>query len=144
MVRILLISLVLLFTFQLAQSQVTDSLTVKSKQEMYDFYSSKHKKLKRTGFILLGVGVVASITGILIASTQDSNDVYAGVGLFLLGTAPMIASIPVFVIAGSKKRKSKAVLGSGEVGIGTIPFNDTRYASVGVKISFWRENKKQK
>ena len=100
---------------------------------MYDFYSSKHKKLKRTGFILLGVGVVASITGIIIAS---SNDVYAGVGLFLLGTAPMIASIPVFVIAGSKKRKAKAVVGSGEVGIGTIPFNDTKYASVGVKFSF--------
>ncbi len=38
------IFLVLIFTFQSVQSQVTDSLTEKSQQEMYDFYSLKHKE----------------------------------------------------------------------------------------------------
>ena len=37
--KYLIIFLVLIFTFQSAQSQVTDSLTVQSNQEMYDFHN---------------------------------------------------------------------------------------------------------
>ena len=141
MARILLIFLVLLFTFQSIQCQVTDSLTEQSKQEMYDFYSSKHKKLKRTGWILLGTGLGALTVGSIIAVNSDNTlddlgrDITGGL-LMAVGSFSMLASIPVFIVSGSHKRKANAILGSGEVGIGALPFNDARYASVGIKINF--------
>ena len=134
MVRILLIFLVLLFTFQLVYSQKTEPLSEQFQQEMYDFHSLKHKRLKTTGFILLGVGVGTVITGIIIGNSD--NDIYTGAGLVLLGTLPVIASVPVFIIAKTNKRKANTIQGSGEVGIGAIPFNDIRYASAGIKINF--------
>jgi len=132
-----IIFLVLIFTFQSVQSQVTDSLTAKSNQEMYDFYISKHKKLRTTGFILLGTGVAALGVGaaIMYNSIMD-EDGEPGAILFVAGGLATISSFPVFGIAKKNKRKANAILGSGEVGIGAIPFNDTRYASVGIKINF--------
>ena len=135
--KYLIIFLVLIFTFQSAQSQVTDTLTVKSNQEMYDFYISKHKKLKTTGWILLGTGVAAMAVGgaIIYNSIMDEDGEPGGI-LFVAGGLATAASIPVFIISGSNNRKAKAILGSGEVGIGAIPFNDTRYVSVVLKIDF--------
>ena len=132
-----IIFLVLIFTFQSVQSQVTDSLTVKSNQEMYDFYISKHKKLKTTGWILLGTGVAAMGVGVAIAANSlYSDDGEPGAILFVAGGLATISSFPVLGNANKNKKKAKAILGSGEVGIGAIPFNDTRYASVGIKINF--------
>ena len=133
-----IIILVLLFAFQSVQCQVIDSLTVKSNEEMYDFYNSKHKKLKKTGLILLGAGVVATGLGYAIANNRSfNNDEFtAGAILTLGGVLTTISSIPVLIISGSKKRKANAIVGSGEVGIGAIPFSDIRYASVGIKINF--------
>ena len=140
-----IIILVLIFTFQSVQSQVTDSLTAQSKQEMYDFYIAKNKKLKTTGWILLGTGVGACLAGASIAAnnftlseneTEEANKFVAGTGLFVVGAAATIASVPILIVSGSNKRKAKAILTTGNVGIGAIPFNDTRYASVGIKISF--------
>jgi len=136
----LIIFLVLIFTFQSVQSQVTDSLTVKSKQEMYDFYIAKNKKLKTTGSVLLGTGVAAMGVGFALTNNSDvldsSNDWGYGAGFMLVGSLSAISSMPVFIMAKKHKRKAEAILGSGEVGIGAIPFNDTKYASVGIKISF--------
>ena len=132
-----IIFLVLIFTFQSVQSQVTDSLTDKSNQEMYDFYISKHKKLKTTGWILLGTGVAALVGGgvIMYTSIMDEGG-EPGAILFVAGGLATISSFPILGIANKNKRKAKAILGSGEVGIGAIPFNDTRYVSVGLKINF--------
>ncbi len=76
-----------------------------------------------------------------IGSIIMLNSIYSDVGepgaiLFLAGSAATIASIPVFIVSGSNKRKAKAILASGIIGIGAIPFNNTRYASVGLKIDF--------
>ena len=133
----LIVILVLIFTFQSLQCQVTDSLTVKSNKEMYDFYISKHKKLRTTGFILLGTGVAALGVGgaIMYNSIMDEGG-EPGAILFVVGGLETISSFPVFGIAKKNKRKAIEILGSGEVGIGAIPFNDTRYASVGIKIDF--------
>ena len=132
------IFLVLVFTFQLVQSQVIEPSTEKSQKEMYDFYISKHKKLKKTGLILLGAGVVATGVGYAIAYNGSlyDDEFTAGAGLALAGVLTTISSIPVLIISGSNKRKANAIEGSGEVGIGAIPFNNTRYASVGIKINF--------
>lgn len=132
------IFLALVFTFQLVQSQVIEPSTEKSQKEMYDFYISKHKKLKKTGLILLGAGVVATGVGYAIAHNGSlyDDESTAGAGLALAGVLTTISSIPVLIISGSNKRKANAIEGSGEVGIGAIPFNNTRYASIGIKINF--------
>lgn len=136
----LIIFLALIFTFQLTQCQETEPLTEQSKQKMYDFYISKSKKQKKTGWILLGSGVVATGTGLLIASNSnvlsDGGGFASGSLLALAGTLTTISSIPVLISSGSNNRKAKAILASGEVGIGAIPFNNTRYASIGLKIDF--------
>ena len=132
----LIIFLVLIFTFQLVQSQVTEPLTEQSNQEMYDFYISKHKKLKTTGWILLGTGVAAMGVGGAIVSKNIMSGGEPGAILFVAGGLATISSFPVLGSAKKNKRKAEAILGSGEVGIGAIPFNDTRYASVGIKINF--------
>ena len=134
------IFLVLIFTFQLAQSQVTESLTEKSEQEMYDFYILKHKKLKKTGWILLGAGLAVAGGGYAIAA--NSNVLDSGGGfvpgslLLIAGSLSTVASIPVFVVSGSNNRKAKEILGSGKIGIGGIPFDNQRYVSVGLRIDF--------
>jgi len=130
--------LVLIFSFQLALSQSTDSLTTQSQKEMYDFYISKHKKQKKAGWILLGSGVVAFGTGVIIGSNSGLYDdgFAAGALLVTAGTLSTISSIPLFIVSGSNNRKAKALLGSGQVGIGTFPYSNARYASVGIKIDF--------
>jgi len=135
------IFLVLIFTFQLVQCQVTDTLTQKSQQEMYDFHIQKHKKLKKTGWILLGAGLVTVGGGYAIAATSDglfgSGDGFeAGSILIMTGTLSMAASIPVFIISGSNKRKAEAILETGNIGFGSIPFDNQRYVSVGLRIDF--------
>lgn len=48
------ILLALIFTLHIAQSQEVEPLTEKSSQEMYDFHSLKHKKLKKlAGYYLV-------------------------------------------------------------------------------------------
>ena len=132
------IFLVLIFTYQLAQSQVTDSLTEKSDQEMYDFYSLKHKKLKRTGWILLGAGLAATGVGLSIAGNSGIYDdgFTTGSILVVAGALTTISSIPVFIISGSNNRKAEAILETGKIGFGSIPFDNQRYVSVGLRINF--------
>ena len=135
--KTLMLFLVLIFTFQLAHCQETEPLTVQSNQEMYDFYISKQKKLKTTGWILLGTGAAAMGVGAAIGLNEIFSEDRTGETLFFAGVLTTISSIPVFIISGSNKRKAKAILASGEVGIGAIPFNNTRYASIGLKVDFW-------
>ena len=131
------IFLVIIFTFQLAQSQVTDTLTQKSQKEMYDFYSIKQKKQKRTGWILLGAGVVAAGGGYLLGTNAGNWDgVGGGFILFSAGTASIAASIPFFVISGSNKRKAEAILETGKIGFESNSFDNQKYVSVGLRIDF--------
>lgn len=134
----LILFLALAFTYQSVHSQLKDSLTVQSKQEMYNFYISKSKKQKKTAWILLGSGVVAMGVGSVIAYNSEAftNKADAGIVLALAGTLTTVSSIPVFIVSGSNKRKAEKIRGSAEVAIGASAFNDRRFASVGVRISF--------
>jgi len=138
MMKKLIILIVLMFTFNLAQSQAVDSLTLQSEQEMHDFYISKHKKQKKTGLILLGSGVVAAGVGFLIADNSslfaDDDGFAAGTGLFLVGGLTTIASIPVLISSGSNKRKAAAYVQFGEQQLIDLTFPSSKIVSVGVKI----------
>lgn len=142
MKRFLALLILLLFTVQIAQSQITDSLTIKSQQEMYDFYSSKHKKLKKTGWILFGAGLGAAIAGVAIAANtnlfDDSQDdkLVAGAGMFFVGSCAFIASIPVLIVSGSNNRKATAILQSGQTNRVNIPKQNSHYVGVGIQYNF--------
>lgn len=139
------ILLVLLFSFQIVQSQITESKTDQSTQNMYDFYSQKAKKQKTTGWILFGVGLGAVIGGTAIISNNfyiwggsedEDRGFAAGSGLFLIGSMSVIASIPVLIISGSNNRKAKTYLEAGTSKVGNITFENSKYVTVGLKIDF--------
>ena len=130
------IFLVLFFFVQMVQSQVIETTLEKPQQEMYDYHIQKHKKLKKTGFILLGAGGGAMLTGILIGAASDSwSGVGSGALVFTAGLASTIASIPVFIIGNSNKRQANLILETGKIGIGGLPLQHSSYASAGLKIS---------
>ena len=130
------IFLVIIFTFQLAQSQVTDTLTQKSQQESYDFYIQNQKKLKKTGWILLGAGAAAAVGGALIVNNNDLDEIGSGVIITTAGVVSMATSIPFFVISGSNKRKAEAIMETGKIGFGSNSFDNQKYVSVGLRINF--------
>ena len=133
----LLLLFIFFFNFQTAQSQVVENSTEYGHQDMYDFYMQKHKKLRKTGYILLGAGAGAVLTGWLIAvHTGTYSGVGSGVLMMTVGIASSLASIPVFIVANSNKREAQVILNAGKIGAVGLPFHDTRYASVGLKISF--------
>jgi len=139
MKRTLSIFLVLLFTFQMVQSQVTEPLTEESTQEVYDFYNLKAKRQKKTGLILLGSGLVATVAGIAIASNnfwEDDGGFAAGTGLFLIGSCATIASIPILIVSGSNNRKAKVYMETGMSGDGNVNFENYRNVTVGLKIDY--------
>jgi hypothetical protein len=131
------LSLVLSMVNQSFGQEVT-SLDDQSKEYLYDFHMSKHKKLKKTGFILLGAGVAATIGGVLIMENSGlfTNESGAGAILFLAGVMTTSSSIPVFIVSGSHKRKASALVNVG--GYNRIDFTgtDPKLVSVGVKIEF--------
>ena len=128
---------VIVFAFQSVHSQEIETSTEKSQQEMYDVYSLKHKKLKKTGLILLGAGAGAMLTGTIIAATSDSwGGVGSGAIVMTAGLMSTIASIPVLIVANSKKRKAAVILGSGKIGMQGLGFDNSSYVSTGLKISF--------
>jgi len=143
MKRTLSIFLVLLFIFQLMQSQINEPLTEKSTQEVYDYYNFKAKKQKKTGWILLGVGLAATAGGYAIMannfsiwSNESDGGFAAGSGLFLVGGLATIASIPVLIVSGSNNRKAKAYMETGSSKGGDITLKKSRNVAVGLKIEF--------
>lgn len=132
------ITLFVLFSFSWAESQVIDSLNVESTQEMYDFHYAKSKKQKKTGFILLGSGLVATGAGLLIASNSnvlsDDAGFGAGAGLALVGSVATVVSIPYFISSGVNKRRAAAYVQVGEYQTIDVAFQNSKLVSLGFKI----------
>lgn len=119
--------------------QELETASNESNQERYDFHMTKHKKLKKTGFILLGSGVAASIAGALIASNSDgifddSDNLGSGAILFTAGVLTTISSVPVFIVSGSNKRKAEAFLKVESNSPSSKPLSNSQYISIGVNI----------
>lgn len=93
-------------------AQINDS---SYKQMMAKEYLRKSKNQRKTGFILLGAGALATFTGaILINNSTDDPlnpgnwvDGGAGVGLATLGTISVIVSIPFLISSATNNSKAK-------------------------------------
>ncbi|HEX6847537.1 MAG TPA: hypothetical protein VF144_11200 [Chitinophagaceae bacterium] len=122
------ILLLIAFAFTTYSQQVKDK-----GQKLPSEYLKKSRKLKTTGFILLGSGV-AMITGGALAMSHSTSK--GGTeGLIILGGLTMATtSIPFFILSASNKRKAnlymkrEALLSAPGIRIGV------GYNSVGVRI----------
>lgn len=103
--RILVLCIALLFGSSLelfAQDQETRFLI--------EEYTKQSEKQKKTGLIMLGAGVGATLIGtVLFGSAWSTGSEVVGVSGTLLGTAGVIStlvSIPIIVSSASKARKA--------------------------------------
>ena len=138
MKRTFIIFLVLVFSFKLAQSQVSEPTPEPSQEKTYGYYIQKHHSQRVTGWVLLGTGVGMAIAGTAMVSQQNDLNGTEDVGTFLLitGGATTIASIPVLISSGKNKKKANAIMEAGKVGINGASVNQPRYVSVGLRMEF--------
>jgi len=139
--------LVFLLTFQHSQSQVIDTSTDKSPQESYDYFSLKQKRQKIGAWICIGSGIVMTLTGLTINSSDEIveiytlglaevEDVHKGDWLIYLGSATTIASIPLFVSASKNKRKASMSLKGETVSFGNLTYKNSKHLSIALTIDF--------
>jgi hypothetical protein len=125
MKKLLLILALLGFTLPALQAQ--DSLNAKpnlSKSQNYarsnpsnntrEYYLQKSNRMKTAGWILLGVGSALTIGGIIVyndaMNSEDwVNGIYNGAGGYIAiiaGSAMVVTSIPILIVAGNNKKKA--------------------------------------
>lgn len=132
---------VILLAFQSVHGQEIDSLSAQSRQELYDFHFEKHKKQKKAGLILLGSGVVATVTGTLVARNsdllgEDTEGFDFGASLAVVGSLATITSIPILISSGVHKRKASAYVNVSGNRRMDLAAQGSQVVSVGVKIEF--------
>lgn len=118
---------------QFSSGQELETSSYESKQEMYEYYSSNQRKLKKTGFILLGAGVASMAVGYTVAVNSSLDDFEPGMLLTTVGYMSVTASIPLFIIAGSNKRKAKALVQMGRHQMMDMTLSSSQYVSLGVR-----------
>ena len=76
-----------------------------------EYYSTKSKKQKTSGWIMLGGGAALIGTGFLIGDREESSFDDAATGAILggVGVLLMLGSIPVFIASGKSKRKAASL-----------------------------------
>ncbi len=83
-------------------------IEVYGQQESKEFFLKKSKNQKTTAWILLGTGVTAIITGVIIDNSHESeNQSFTGGFIEVGGIICTLASVPFFI--GSAKNKKRAV-----------------------------------
>lgn len=72
------------------------------------YYSLKSKNYRTAGFILLGSGVLLSVGGLLISTSNNSgfDNTQTGVTIMGVGALAGIVSIPMMIIAHSYRNKA--------------------------------------
>lgn len=94
------------------------SLSGNSQEEQKDFskenYLQKSKNQRTVGWVLLGAGAAVGTVGIIVTNEadsffEDSGKIDTGLTLFAVGAASTLASIPLFIIAGSNSRKAASL-----------------------------------
>ena len=131
-----MILFILLFTPLLIQAQEIDNSFNKTPQEMHDMFMQKHKSKTTAGWITLGSGLVIAGVGFAIIDYDNGLDMGSiiGAGLVVIGGASTLVSVPLFISAGSNKRKAKLALKSEKVSVGMI--DKTNKWSLSITIPF--------
>ena len=136
MKRIILSIFILLLSFQMAQGQVIEPQPEKTPQDLHDMYIKKQRTNEIAGWICLGSGVGMMIGGLSTAMNHLFSDGNEGSGLILAGIGFSLVSVPLFISAGSNKRKARMSLQGSTVSVINLNFEKTKYMSVAVKIYF--------
>ena len=107
-------------TFSKKMDTSGNNLPVKN----YDYYMRKRKSALTTGLVTLGVAVVFSGIGLLVANNKNisENDFETGALLLIAGVASGIASFPFLIMADVYKYKAKLHLSSQKTAFG-VPSN---------------------
>ena len=105
--------LLFLVVFLTVKGQVVEPVE-KTPEKSHGYYTLKQHQNKEAARIclisgagLIAVGGIVAITGI---PNSESLATPIGAGMFVLGVASTVASIPLFITAGSNKRKARLSL----------------------------------
>ena len=85
---------------------------VYSQEKTKQYFQEKSKKQRTAGWILLGTGATAIITGIIIEGTHrgtDDSQSFAGGTVEVGGVICTLASIPFFISASKNKKRAAAL-----------------------------------
>jgi hypothetical protein len=136
--------LIILFTITCLTSNLNAQVTTdKSTQkpltdfELGQYYHQKSKKMKNTGWALLGAGAGLVAGSMLIAGNADFENEVAWIGssiAFIAGTGSMIASIPVFVSGAKNKGRAEILLRENNIPLSLESKRNIPVRSVGIGI----------
>ena len=79
------------------------------------------------------MGGIVAVAGV---ANAESSATPIGVGMFLLGSAATIASIPLFIAAGSNKRKAMLSLKAKPLTFGIKSISNSNYTALTLSIPF--------
>ena len=101
------------FALQIVKAQVAEPIE-KTYEKSHGYYSLKQHQNKEAARICLisGAGLIA-VGGIMAfagVANSESSATPIGAGMFVLGVASTVASIPLFILAGNNKRKARLSL----------------------------------
>jgi hypothetical protein len=133
--------------FQISEAQVIDNKIAKPPQELYDFHTLKQKRNKTTAWILVGSGLLMTMSGLVINSADeavgaatlglaDIEEVHKGDWLIYAGGVTTLASIPFFISAGKHKRKASLSLKSEQNLVGNITSRKFNNLSIALTLDF--------
>jgi len=126
-------------SIQFADAQVTDT-TKAANKESYKFYLQKRKTNNIIGFVLLGAGIIMTVSGLAESGPFFSDNPHRGEALSIAGAVTTLSSIPFFIMASKNKRKAKLALKEASITLNNtnIGFNNKPYRSVypGLSLSF--------
>jgi hypothetical protein len=108
---LLITIIIFLFALSSAQSQLIEPTPDSSPQEFYDYYMIKSQRNNTAAWICLGGGAGLFTIGLAVGTAGildwDSSEAGAGAGMMLAGTVGVAASIPLFIVSASNKRKAR-------------------------------------
>ena len=138
---------ILIISFQFSSAQLIDRTTTMTPEEQFNYHSLKQKRNKTAAWILLGSGILMTMSGIVINSAdeyvevftlglKEVEDVHKGDWLIYVGGATTLASIPFFISAGKHKSKATVTLKAQQNSVVRETLYSSNSLAIGFKIDF--------
>jgi hypothetical protein len=130
--------IILFFNLSSTHGQLIEPAPDSSPQEFYDYYMIKNQKNKRAAWICLGGGAGLFVIGTAVGTAGlldwDSSQMGAGTGMMLAGIVGAAVSVPLFISAGSNKRKARLHFSSTQNTVANIKLDNSKSFGVLLKI----------